>query len=44
MENRVPIIITTIEAVMQKKISKKDLYKNLVTLKIGDEISIDKLK
>lgn len=44
MENKVPIIITTIEAVMQKMISKKDLYKNIITLKIGDEISIDKLK
>ena len=44
MENKVPIIITTIEAVMQKMISKKDLYKNLITLKIGDEISIDKIK
>ena len=44
MENKVPIIITTIEAVMQKMIPKKDLYKNLLTLKLGDEISIDKLK
>ena len=44
MEKKVPIIITTIEAAMQKMISKKDLYKNLITLKIGDEISIDKLK
>lgn len=44
MENKVPIIITTIEAVTQKMIPKKDLYKNLITLKIGDEVSIDKLK
>ena len=44
MEKRVPIIITTIEAVMQKMICKKDLYKNLITLKLGNEISIDKLK
>lgn len=43
-DNKIPIIITTIEAAMQKMIPKKDLYKNLITLKIGDEISIDKLK
>ena len=44
MENKAPIIITTIEAAMQKMICKKDLYKNVITLKIGNEISIDKIK
>lgn len=44
MENKAPIIITTIEAVMQKMILKEDLYKNVITLKIGEEISIDNLK
>lgn len=44
IDKKTPIIITTIEACMQKIICKKDLYKNLVTLKIGDEISIEKLK
>ena len=44
MENKIPIIITTIEAVMQRMIPKKELYKNLLKLKIGNEISIEKLK
>jgi len=44
METKAPIIITTIEAAMQKMIPKKELYKNLLTLKIGDEISIEKIK
>ena len=42
--NKCPIIVTTIEAVMQKMISKNDLYKNLMTLKVGDVISLDDLK
>ena len=44
MENKAPIIITTIEAVMQRMISKKYLYKNILNIKVNDEISIDKLK
>ena len=44
IEKNSPIIITTIEAVMQKMIPKKELYKNLLTLKLGEEISIDNLK
>ena len=39
-----PIIITTIEAVMQKMITKKSLYKNLISLKTGDEIELEKIK
>ena len=42
--NKIPVIITTIEAVMQKMIPKDALYKNIITLKTGDEISLDKLK
>ena len=38
------IIITTIEALMQKMISKSTLYKNIINLKIGDTIDIDDLK
>ena len=43
-KNCAPIIITTIEAVMQKMISKKSLYKNLVSIKVGDEINLEDLK
>ena len=42
--NQAPIIVTTIEAVMQKMISKKSLYKNLITIKVGDEIDLEGLK
>ncbi|MCI8362066.1 MAG: transcription-repair coupling factor [Clostridia bacterium] len=38
------IIITTIEAVMQKMISKKELYKNIVKLKVGDTYNLENLK
>ena len=41
---KAPIIITTIEAVMQKMITKNSLYKNLITLKAGDEIELEKIK
>jgi transcription-repair coupling factor (superfamily II helicase) len=44
IENKVPIIITTVEAAMQKMIPKTALYKNLKTLKTGDEISLESLK
>ena len=39
-----PIIITTIEAVMQKMISKESLYKNLINAKVGDEVDLEKVK
>ena len=42
--NKCPIIVTTIEAAMQKMISKHDLYKNLMNLKVGDIISLEDLK
>ena len=38
------IVITTIEALMQKMISKSTLYKNIINLKIGDTIDVDDLK
>ena len=41
---KAPIIITTIEAVMQKMITKNSLYKNLITLKNGDEIELENIK
>lgn len=38
------IVVTTIEAIMQKMISKNLLYKNTVNLKVGKEYSLEKLK
>jgi len=38
------IIVTTIEAVMQKMIKKDELYKNVIKLKIGDTIKLNDLK
>ena len=38
------IIVTTIEAVMQPMIAKETLYKNLLNLKVGQELNLDKLK
>lgn len=38
------IIVTTIEAIMQKMPSKEILYKNQVSLKVGDCINIEELK
>ena len=38
------IVVTTIEAVMQPMIAKETLYKNLLKLKVGQEINLDKLK
>ena len=38
------IIVTTIEAVMQKMISKEELYENIVDFKVGQSYSIEKLK
>ena len=43
-ENKTNIIVTTIEAIMQNMISKKDLYKNKIELKVGDTYSLDKMK
>ena len=38
------IVVTTIEAVMQKMISKESLYKNVVSIKNGDTINLEELK
>lgn len=38
------IIVTTVEAVMQPMIAKETLYKNLLKLKVGQELNLDKLK
>ena len=38
------IVVTTIEAVMQKMISKESLYKNALNLKVGDTLKLDTLK
>ena len=43
-ENKNVIVVTTIEAVMQKIISKKALYKNMIKLKIGDQYNIEEIK
>ena len=38
------VIVTTIEAVMQKMITKQELYENTVDFRIGNSYSIEKLK
>lgn len=43
-ENKLDIVVTTIEAIMQKMISKDLLYKNNITLKIGDTYPMEKIK
>ena len=43
-DNKNMVIITTIEAVMQKIISKESLYKNTLNFKIGDKCNLDELK
>ena len=44
MQNKAPIIITTIEAIMQKMPAKEDLYNEIIHLKQGDTISNDVMK
>ncbi len=38
------IIVTTIEAAMQKMITKKSLYKNVMKFKVGDTFDLEELK
>ena len=38
------IIVTTIEAAMQKMITKENLYKNVMNLKVGDTFDLEQLK
>ncbi len=42
--NKKTIIVTTIEAAMQKMIPKYILYKNIIDLKVGDMVDIEELK
>ena len=44
VKNDKKIIVTTIEAAMQKMITKKSLYKNVMNLKVGDTFDLDELK
>ena len=43
-ENKNMIIVTTIEAVMQKIISKKALYKNTLKFAVGEEHNLEEIK
>lgn len=43
-ENKAKIVITTVEAIMQKMISQEELYKNSINLKIGDTYPLEKMK
>lgn len=43
-KNQNNIVITSIEAVKQKIISKKALYKNVLSFKVGDRLSLEDLK
>lgn len=38
------IIVTSIEAVKQKIISKKNLYKNMLSFKVGDKCNLEEIK
>lgn len=38
------IIVTTIEAIMQKIIDKNSLYKNILNFKVGETINLDNIK
>ena len=43
-ESSVKVILTTIEAVMQKTISKNKLFENVLQLEVGKDISLENLK
>ena len=43
-ESKEKIIVTTAEAIMQKMISKKELFKNILNIKIGDTYNLEELK
>ena len=44
VKNDKKIIVTTIEAAMQKMITKESLYKHVMTLKVGDTFNLESLK
>ena len=41
---KVKLIVTTVEAALQRMISKKELYKNLLNIKINDSYSMEFIK
>jgi len=43
-EKKNNILVTTVEAVMQKNISYKTLYKNVLKFKVGDIVELENLK
>lgn len=43
-QGKVKIVVTTAETLMQKMISKKQLYKDIIKIKVGDTYSLEKLK
>ena len=43
-EGKEKIIVTTAEAIMQKMIAKKELYKNILNIKVGDSYNLDVIK
>ena len=43
-QNKAKVVVTTIEAVMQKLMNKTSLFKSIVNIKQGDTIKLDKLK
>jgi len=43
-ELKTGIVVTTIEAAIQKMISKKELYKNTLNFKIGEEYKLEDIK
>ena len=43
-QGKVRILVTTAEALMQKMISKKQLYKDIIKIKVGDTYSLEKIK
>ena len=43
-QNKASIIVTTIEAVMQSMISKEAFFENVIDLKRGDELELNKFK
>ncbi len=43
-DGKANVIVTTIEAVSQKIISKKVLYKNIINLKTGDTLELEEIK
>ena len=44
VKNDKKIIVTTIEAAMQKMITKESLYKNVMSFKVGDTFDLETLK